>query len=59
VDVAAGARHVLLHSHVWDPPSDCGDAGRTSGEAILFVSLVAAIFAIARISPNRANALSM
>jgi hypothetical protein len=50
---------VLLHSHVWDPPSDCGDNGRTSGEAILFVSSVAAIFAIARISPNRANAPSM
>jgi hypothetical protein len=60
MDAAAGARHVLLHSQVWDPPSDRGDVGRTSSGVLLFVfSVVAIFFAIARVSPNRANALSM
>jgi hypothetical protein len=59
-DVAARARHVLLHSHMWDPPLDCGDGGQTSGGYVLFVSsATASFFAIARISPNRVNAVSM
>jgi hypothetical protein len=47
---------VLLHSHVWDPPSD---RKRTSGRVLLFVSATAIFFVTARISPNRANTLSM
>jgi hypothetical protein len=48
---------VLLHSQVWDQPSDRGDGGRASSGVVLFISSPIVIFsAIARISPNRANA---